>query len=387
MKKSTLIIILTLITALLASVWVYFIFFGTPEKTSEIFSDFGIGEDRELNPVSPEDTRVDVALDAGNAQNLRQLTIRPVAGAGFNEDGIRYIEQGTGHLYHINLSTGVETLVSGTTIPLTTHALFSTDSSYVTITSFGSTENTTIVAKIDTSKTGEEILEGITLPSGAREIAFGEVAGTVTYLLDSVLGAAGYSYNIEKKTSTQLFNISLRDVHVLWGTPTYVYTTPTALQDGSLYTVSNNKLSYVTNSAPALMGFRYNGGVIATKTLNKLTTSVAHPRTGDSIEQALGFIPEKCVINPTQEEIAFCAVPINRGSEIFPDDWYKGVLSYDDTLWSIDITSGAGTPLSMFKVESGREIDVISIGTNEFGDRIWFINKNDNTLWMFDMTI
>jgi hypothetical protein len=37
-----------------------------------------------------------------------------------------------------------------------------------------------------------------------------------------------------------------------------------------------------------------------------------------------------------------------------------------------------------FLSESGREMDVHKIEVDETGMRLLFVNKNDNSLWMFD---
>ena len=388
--RKTLFITLGILTLLMViGIWAYLFMYGTPKNPDEVFARFGIGGNEEIIPVALEDTRIDVTSESAPnvPKRLRQLTTRPVAGAAFDLDGIRYVEQGTGHIYHINLSTGEETLVSGTTIPHTTQATFSQDSSMVAITSRESSGNTTVVGTIVTNEVTGGFTEGITLPAGAREIAFGDATGTVNYLLTTNSGSASYAYNLNKKTSAQLFAIPLRDVHVLWGSPAYVYTTPTAFQNGYLYKISGNELVYTTGSGSGLVAFRYSDGVVSTKTDGGKLVTTAQTYSGIETPQAFSFIPEKCVANPNQNSFAFCGVSNSRNTEVFPDDWYKGKLSYSDALWYMDITTGAATPLSDFKTESGREIDVIQIGTNTEGTFIWFVNKNDNALWMFDTTL
>ena len=290
-------------------------------------------------------------------------------------------------MYHIDLRSGGETLTSGTTIPRTTNALFSKDASSVIITSMEANGNNTIVGNIVTNASTGGTIEGVSLPQGAREIVFGDATNTVNYILDTDTGSAGYSYNTVKKISLQIFTSPLRDIRILWGTPLYAYTTPTATQNGHLYKVVDNELVYTTSGGQGLMGVRYADGVLITKTVEGKASSVVRTNLGEETTQSFPFIPEKCVTNPTKKEIVICATPRNRGQELFPDDWYKGVISYSDLLWSLNVTSGGATPLSDFKADSGREIDVIKIGTDTEGKNIWFINKNDNTLWMFDATI
>lgn len=377
------------ITLGIIAVWFYLFTFGTPKSADDVFTRFGIEGEQGITPTTSDGTRIDVDsnLETGAREKLRQLTLRPVAGAIFTETGTEYVEQGTGHIYSINMTSGEETLISGTTIPQTTRALFSKDAAYVAITSQEPEGESVVVGSVVTTEDVGGTTEGVTLPKGAREIAFSDTPHVVTYLIDTETGASGYAYNLLKKTSTTLFTIPLRDVRVLWGTSTYVYTIPTATQDGHLYEVIKNELTYTTEEGLGLMGFRFGTGVIVTKKVAETVSSIARLHTGEEREQSLRFIPEKCTAHPTQKETAYCAVPSNYAREVFPDDWYKGVLSYADILWSVDLTTGTSKVLSNFTFESGRDIDVTQIGTNAEGTLIWFINKNDNTLWMFDTTL
>lgn len=388
MKKPILITALIVTILIILGVWVYFFLYGTQENTDGTFARFGIGGERGDVLVPAEDTRIDVGdANTGLPQKLRQLTTRPVAGASFDAVGIRYVEQGTGHIYHINLQSGVETIISGTTIPHTAHAIFSKEGNAVIITSRERNENNTIVGTIITDPVTGGTVAGVSLPKGAHEIAFSSASNTVNYLLDTEAGSAGYAYNMLKKVSVQVFSSPLRDIRVLWGEPLYVYTTPTAFQKGNLYRVVENELVYTSSGGEGLMASRYDEGVVITKTAGGNSLSTARTHSGEETKQAFPFIPEKCVANPTKTQTVYCATPSNRGKEIFPDDWYKGTLSYNDLLWSLDIKTGGAIPLSDFKTESGREIDVMSIGTDSDGGKIWLINKNDNTLWMFDTNL
>ena len=389
MKKSIFITIGILILLVVFVVWAYLFTYGKPANTNEIFAQFGLGGGEVAPVVNPELTKVDVAqtTNVGTRQKLKQLTTRPVAGATFTTSGIRYVEQGTGHIYDIDLQSGREKLVSGTTITQTAEAIFSKDAPYIAITSFTPSGKKTIVGTIHQEQNGDGSIEGVALPIGAAEVQFGNATSTINYLLKNPQGASGYSYQIEKRVSTELFSITLRDIHVLWGSPLYVYTTPTAQQKGNIYKVLRNNLLYVTEGGTGLVAFRYDDGIVTTTLTKEDKSFFAISNTSKIIEQALPFIPEKCVQNPAKEHGAYCATPTKNNNVAFPDDWYKGIISYSDVLWSMDITTGVATPLSEFLTESGREIDVSQIGTNETGTYIWFINKNDNTLWMFDTTL
>lgn len=387
MKKTILITIGTLIILGVVGVWIYLFTYGTPQNADEVFGRFGIGNNAqtEFAPIqtnNPAVIDVGETTDEGAGQRLKQLTTRPVAGATFVGSEILYVEQGTGHIYSINLDTGKETLVNGTTIKQSAEAVFSSDGSYVAITIYETTGNTVIVERTS-METGAG--EGITLPRGATEVAFGSDPHTVHYILKDINGASGYLYDIIKESSVTVFTVPLRDIQVLWGTPTYIYTTPTATAIGFIYRLDGNILSYVTRGGFGLTGLSYKGGVAVTKSAGNTLRSFTISTNDTSLNMPVVLIPEKCTsLNST----LFCAAPnTNLDPQTFPDSWYKGIVSYTDILWSIDVTTGVATVLSNFLKESGREVDVTKIGIDDAGKRIYFVNKNNNTLWMLDTTI
>ena len=132
------------------------------------------------------------------------------------------------------------------------------------------------------------------------------------------------------------------------------------------------------------MGFLFNNTPITTTSGESEITSSAITFDGKDALPVV-VIPEKCIGN---KMFLYCAAPRNTGDlSVFPDNWYKGATSYSDTLWEIDVAGGVATVLSNFELESGRQIDVSKIGISEDSTRLYFINKNDNTLWMFDSRV
>ena len=72
----------------------------------------------------------------------------------------------------------------------------------------------------------------------------------------------------------------------------------------------------------------------------------------------------------------YCALPINISSSNQPDDWYQGVASFDDGIWSKNITTGESKSiLSRFGA------DIMNIFISDDENYLIFTNKNDGTLW------
>lgn len=382
MKKTIFITVGILILVLVVGVWAYLFTFGTPKSSNEIFARFGAGNDAEITTL-PENTNIDVSnTDAvGAPQILKQLTTRPVAGAGFSGNTIRYVEQGTGHIYVIDLESGAETLLSGTTIPGARNAVFSEDGLYTAVTMLNEGNEKTLVGKLSLGTQ----FSGVSLPAGAKNVAFVNASGTLEYTITDGFNTQGYSYNMLKEVDTKVFELPLKDIEVLWGNPTYVYTTPTTKQLGYLYQVVKNNLHFVTEGDRGLMSFVTHDGVMVTRVTDALVKSFLITSDGQRIAQPLPYIPEKCT---SGKMFLYCAIPKNTlNTHAFPDDWYMGTVSFDDSLWTIDTQNQKASVLIDFTDTSGRAMDVLKIGADTEGKKVYLINKNDNTLWLFDTTL
>lgn len=390
MKKTLLITFGVLIILIILAVWVYLLMYGKPKGSAEIFAQFGFGDDKGAAPViiPTPPTEENAPPTEEPRKRLRQLTTKPVAGAGFvGSSTIRYVEQGTGHVYEIDLTSLQETLISGTTLPQTTSAVFSQDGAYVAITTFSQDGTETIVGTVvsDVHRGGE--LDGVALPKDAREIAFDATLPTLYYMLKNASGANGYAYNIQTEKSTEIFAIPLRDIRVLWGNPLYVYTTPTIHQVGHVYKIgAKNALEYVTHGERGLVILKHATGVIGTY-FEGATHSNWYAPAGLTVTQSVPLIPEKCVADPLDPKTYFCSVPQDMGDGTFPDEWYMGTASYSDILWRVQTDASDALVLLDLEKESGQIIDVYKIGIDYLGIRLYLVNKNDNTLWLYDRSV
>ena len=154
---------------------------------------------------------------------------------------------------------------------------------------------------------------------------------------------------------------------------------------GYLYKVIKNDLHYVTKGGRGLSSFATHDGVMVTRSTDTLVKSFLITLDDEIVGQPLPYIPEKCV---SGETFLYCAIPKETlNTQTFPDDWYMGDVSFNDSLWSVDTTNQKAKVLVDFTDTSGRAIDVLKIGADREGKRVYLINKNDNTLWLFDTTL
>jgi hypothetical protein len=70
----------------------------------------------------------------------------------------------------------------------------------------------------------------------------------------------------------------------------------------------------------------------------------------------------------------------------YPDDWYKGTVSFVDKIWQVSATTGEVHLISSIVDTSDRIIDAFNLGLDEKDRFLIFMNKNDLSLWSLDLT-
>jgi hypothetical protein len=376
------------ITLLLVAggVWVYLFVYGAPESTQQLFSNFGInGGEQQFEPTGETPIITDDALVVNNdaTQILRQLTLKPVAGAVFVDDAVRYVERGTGHIFDIALASGAETNVTGSTKTGVTRALFSGRGNRVALISESPSGSEVFVGTITKNDDGDGILDGKAVSKNGSSVSFDTSGDSLNFIEKTGGSATGKQVNVLDGAVTTLFTLPLRDVHVLWGKETYVIPEPSALLDGNVYMLKNDILQPQRARARGLMAFPYSSGIIYTTSVDNDLVSYAETGT-NTIQQPFGIFPEKCTEFSADAPHLLCAAPYVLPRGVFPDDWYKGAVTLEDGLWDVNIERGEATLLADPLSDAGRVVDVEKIITNDSGPQFLLINKVDSTLWLFE---
>jgi hypothetical protein len=282
-------------------------------------------------------------------------------------------------------SNGNETLIASLTTPRVVEAVFSPEATRVALISENGNVLETYVGTFTKNDAGEGSIDGINLPTNVREIGFSDTGEEVYYLEETVSGTAGRAYDVLRQTSRTLFTIPFKDVRVLWGDTSYVYTSPSIHQSGYLYKVTGSTLELI-ETGRGLTAFAYENGFVVAREKNELFNATAYESSGSTI-LPYRALPEKCTGDNGATSSVFCAEPLIVPEGEYPDDWYKGVVSFSDTIWHSDVALGSDEFLVDLLAESGRSIDVVAIGNSLDGNYLYFINKNDDTLWMYDLTL
>jgi hypothetical protein len=394
MKQGTLIIIGAIIVILLIAIWVYLLFFGTPKSANDIFSDFNLGGEETgqeiIDPIiEPEEEPV-VNMER---PRLRQLTTKPVIGFVETQTSttspifVSYAEAGTGHIYTINLESGEEERVSNTTVAEASVATFSPDGKTVAVRArndrraneltIGSIENGELTTRIL-----KEQVYDFTLTSSS----------TLLYTVRDTTGLIARELNLLTNASSTVFSVPFFDATISWGKTStdshVVYPKTSYLLEGYLYTFTKGTMARLPASGYGLSALNGRSYITYTATRNYVpATSIYNKSTGERIASSLTLLPEKCGADISRTQWLWCGAVKEEQEFEFPDNWYRGEVSFSDSIWLINLEDGGAelvvNPMTEPNVRRG--IDVTNMTAGESGYALYFINKNDNTLWMYEL--
>ncbi len=395
MNKKTLIILGTIIGIIIIGIILFFVF--KPEeieapREKEII-DFFFPETREENGLIPTPTiPEEEILEEEITQPIRQLiqiTNIPTIGATFHEqtNKVRYFERSTGHLYELTTQGREKKQLTITTIPKIFEALWSKDSTSVILRYVGLEINdiqTFLVTQTPTTTPQEpEEIEGVFLPLNVLSVANSQAADEIFYLTDTTDQSKGIVATINNKNQEEVFNSSFKDFLASWPQKNTItlQTKSSAFKDGYLYKLNPNTESF-TKILGGIKGlttlyFPIEDKVLYSQSIGRtFTTKLYDTEKGTHSSFTYTTLPEKCIFGKKNTDILYCAIPKRIPSAYYPDDWYKGKISFDDVLWQLDLKNGA-TKIILDK----EGFDITNLFTNTEENYLFFQNKKDSTLW------
>ncbi len=394
MKQSTFIILGSLVILVLIGAWIYLLFSGTPKDPGQIFADLGFGGEEEGGVTVPPEPEVEEPVVNMDRPRLRQLTTRPVIGftevyASTSEPiVVHYAEAGTGHVYAISLDSGKETRLSNTTVTGggASAASFSPRGDAVAIRSHNDRRSSEL-----TIGTFGEDGNLKTLPFAPAVFDFKLTSSsTLLYTSRMDLGLVAKEYNLTKGTEATVFTVPFYEATIIWGTSSrathFAYPKPSYQLEGYLYSFSGGSMKRVPISGFGLTALPGATRSLYTTTQNYTPQSFTYNlATGNREPLSLMILPEKCTWSAQRSTIAWCGNELRQAEFGFPDTWYRGETSFKDSLWRIDLERGGAELLVNTLAESGREIDITNLAVGPSETALYFINKNDNTLWMYEL--
>jgi hypothetical protein len=430
MSRKTIILIVALVI-ILGSLTAFYIYL---QKTSNPTNDpnkktFSLGDFFPFGKNSPQNNGTPSGNNQQNNQSnqqnnvsnatppiLRHISTVPVAGAAiFNrevtstttasttgskvkvvktiETFIRYMERATGHVYETSTSSLETIRVSNTTFPKVYEAFFDstgqniiaqllqTDSSDQVSTYYGQ------LTRITPTSTQEVLTTS--LISTEAEFVVPSFSKTKIFSYGSIGGAKGVVSNFDGSKKSGVFTSPYTEWVPAWANNTIVTLTtrPSASANGLIYSLNTDtkSLTKLAGPLPGLTGImspNLNSLVMGytDKDNKSVLLGVLDIKANDYRSLFIKTLPEKCTWS-TNNTIIYCAVPDYLPQATYPDAWYQGLISFADSIWKINLTTGEAKVVAPLREMVREDIDAVSLSLDTKEDYLIFTNKKDLTLW------
>lgn len=397
------------------------------------FFPFGTGGTAPITET-PTDTEPTISAPAPITR-LWKISSTPQAGAGIFTQGaetfVRFVDSAMGNVYEAQVSDrealqasmggstgGAGALgpvrISNTTIPKIKEAVWQTNGTGVILRyvndagviqtmhakvapmqSATSTTNGTEVAAVNGEATNLQELSGTFLPGNITNLAHLAAKDRIFYMIkNGGASGVGYTATVDGKSPAKIFESPINEWTASWPREaTIVLTTkPSAAAFGFSYMMSpaTGALSKLlggiaglsVNPAPSLAKVIY-----SESTGGSLNLKLFDVKTGVKTELVqTKTLADKCIWMKDSIKI-ICAVPKTLPSANYPDNWYDGQISFNDSIWSIDTGSGEASVIADLRSlsTSNEEIDATNLALDASEKILIFTNKKDSSLWGFDL--
>lgn len=438
MSRKTLLIVIAITAIILLGFGVLYLYRDTPfVQNIGLFPGEGLVVTPGVRPGDDEDVNIPITVPDGGEEDgtparLYELHKTPVSGVGFMETGLpvavvttaktsksktktpppspephtvtaRYIERGLGHIYETPLDASfIETRIVNETRPRIAEAFFGNNGKSVAVRYLDSEYGTEIIKTrilnlLATSTSSPFMLtEEVILPDSIPFMAVAEDGTDKFFYLTSGLSSSAGSLMTSKGASTGIFNSSFTEWLPQFPSQSLVAISSRPSSDvlGSLFFIDTKTkaLSKVLDGLKGLTSKVSRDG----KRVLYSTTQEGRPELfvydvakKESSGLFLQTLPEKCAWSAKETAVVYCAVPQTMDAALYPDQWYRGTISFSDRVWKIN-TVATSTALmeKVFSPEEYRapEMDIVNPVLSSDDSYLLFMNKLSGTPWVYRIT-
>ena len=307
---------------------------------------------------------------------------------------VRYVDQSSGNVYDLFTDTLAETRITNTTIPRVHEALFTNNGTNV-ILRYLDDNNQTIesysapIPNIASGATDPGTLKGTFLERGITEMTVSPDTTKIFYTVHYANGIAGILADGNGNLN-QIFTSAFTGwLPTFSGTNTIgMLVKPSGYLPGYFYSLDAttgglSKIMGNLNGLFAKLSPDNNFAVMSSTSGINSTLRLFEVKTHTYTDTGLKSLADKCVWS-TKSTAVYCAVPNFEDTGAYPDDWYQGSMSFSDSMWRLDPTGTfSNTKMIDLSAIAGTQIDAINLTLDPSETRLFFMNKNDNTLWMY----
>ncbi|MEK7596026.1 MAG: hypothetical protein AAB564_00525 [Patescibacteria group bacterium] len=342
-----------------------------------------------LFPTAEEKEQPAAESAAGKGQEekeikrkLVQLTTVAISGLKAMSNGrVRYLEKAAGHLYEIGGGGEERVRVSNTTIPKIFDVLWSADADKAILSIFEDGN----VRYFSAAFTGTST-SGVFLPAN---INLGGYAPQKDRILYSAAVNERHSLiiaNPDNAKQTKIHSTPFGDFLISWPEENTIslLTRPAGAIEGYLYKINlqTGIFSKVIGGLRGLEALWSPDGkkilISRTSADNREVFSQIISLQGITINLGPKTLADKCVWSAATStaNVIYCGVPVSFPAGVYPDDWFKGKVSFDDYLVKINTAFPEAT-----EILTERTFDIEKIAVDPANRYLYFLDKKDETLW------
>ncbi len=422
-KTGIIVIIVFLLVAIAILGWMFYSPGGFPFGSGKVSDSgskdlFPFGDEKDTGGAKKDSENPDATppvSDTTPLPVLREISLVPVSGAHayFDEEHevtyVRFLERSTGHIFETTAAINNTTRITNTTIPKVQNVAWNKNGSaailqYQSDSYEGGISNAIVsfygeVASASTTSSvapqGETTLEGVFLAGNITALASSPDSEQIFMLEKDTSGVVGYIANIDGSSKKQVFESALTEWQVTWPEEKTITLTSNASAKTRGYSYAldaktGKTTPLITNKNGLTTLMNHDGSKILYSEEKKdvgTTLGVYTPKDNTYVDISLKTLPEKCAWGNANVNIIYCGVPKSTFIGTQPDDWYQGILPFNDTIWSIDATTGAVEMVVDLESIAGKGIDVIQPFLDTNDTFLFFMNKNDLHLWSLKIGI
>ncbi len=422
-NRRTILIIIAVLAVILIVVLGIWFFRGSSSNPNTIQGNtdnaFPSGDSRNVPVASqdnfPSDSSIGGGAPAGAATStiigdqainpsslisgqFKHIIAAPVASATIfptSTDKIIYLDQGSGNVYQISFVGDQQKRLSLTTI-LDLRQTFwggtiNSPQAIIGVDSPTGLNFSTLSLHPNSSTTESSLQEfsGPTISNNYYTFTPSPDGKKVFALTRTNGGVTGVITDFNFSNPIKIIDLTFGDWQINWpnlGTITLT-TKPSVLLPGSVYTLdlktkAINRIlgginGLITTISPDTKWLIYSG-------LNngRLETSLFSLNTKSSTLLPFATLANKCVWTNKSDKF-YCAVPVNPPAGQYPDDWFKGLISFNDDFWQI-MTASTTAKIIADPGHLGA-FDASHLFLDNQNETLFFINKKDSTVWSLDV--
>lgn len=309
----------------------------------------------------------------------------PIESRYENAPSVRYVEKTNGHMYKMFWDTKIQEKISNSTIPGIHEALFNGTGKTVvyrylsedkSISSFmatlGATKGEFMTPNIIDMSTSYDKTKYFYLVESEDN----NVTGVV-----GLFGGSGGRIVVFESPFTEWLSQWAGNQKI------FLTTKPSYSVLGSVFSLdtTNKTVSKIFGDVVGLTTLANNTGlnILYSESSNSgPKLGVFNTVEGSTKDLDVYGLPEKCVWSSDNINV-YCAVPNTIIGNQYPDNWYQGLISFDD--YFVKINTGTGNKTTIANSLDETPIDGTYLFLDDEEKTLFFINKKDGTLWSLDI--